>query len=76
MATYKQIQAHVRAHNHFVPKTCWIAHVKSDYGLIERTAPNRQNASERVELCPAAKRQAIIDALRHFGMIQEGRPSN
>ena len=70
MATYREIQEHVRTHTGRVPKTCWIAHVKSDLGLTMRTAPNRFSASTRQIPCPPDKRQAILAALRHFGMIR------
>jgi hypothetical protein len=68
MATYKEIQQRVRAQAGFQPKTCWIAHVKSDFGLPMRDAPNR--AGERQVPCPPDKRPAIIAALRHFQMIR------
>lgn len=29
MATYKEIQDHVRHTRNFVPKTCWIADIKA-----------------------------------------------
>jgi hypothetical protein len=70
VATYKQVQAYMREHNGFVPQTCWIAHVMSDFGLTTRAAANRINPAARAKPCPPAKRQPIIDALRHFEMIQ------
>ncbi len=69
MATYKEIQNHVRKKCGFVPKTCWIAHVMSDHGLITRSAPNRIDGDARANPCPSAKRASITDTLRHFGMI-------
>ena len=68
MATYKQIQTWVKQKYGFVPKTCWIADVKHQCGLPMRQAPNRKDAG-RVYPCPAEKKQVILDALRHFGMI-------
>jgi hypothetical protein len=68
MATYKQIQEWVKQQYEFVPKTCWIAHVKHMSGLPMRKAPNRQGV-ERVEPCPPEKMESIRSALRHFGMI-------
>ncbi len=41
MATYRQIQDWVKQHYGFVPKTCWIAHVKEISGATIRKAPNR-----------------------------------
>ena len=68
MATYKQIEAWVKANHGFVPKSCWIAHVKELCGLPMRKAPNRRGR-KRVYPCPEGKRRAIKSALRHFGMI-------
>ena len=67
-ATYREIQAWVKAHYGFQPKTCWIAHVKFKEGLSMRKAPNRR-AAERVEPCPPEKAEPIRSALMHFGMI-------
>ncbi len=68
MATYKQIQDHVRQRNGYVPKTCWIADIKSQHGLTTRRAPNRQS-NKRVHPCPVNKRADIEATFRHFGMI-------
>jgi hypothetical protein len=70
MATYRQIQDHVRATANYVPKTCWIANVKNDYGLTTRSAPNRHSATGRIHPCPSDKRNSIEQALRYFGMIK------
>ena len=68
MATYKQIQDWVKQRYGFIPKTCWIAHVKDISGLPMRKAPNRQGTA-RVEPCPLNKVEPIRSALRHFVMI-------
>lgn len=69
MATYKQIAAAVRESADFEPETCWIAHVKSDYGLTRRQAPNRIDPDRRCRPCPPSKRSHIEGVLRDFGMI-------
>ncbi len=69
MATYKQLQAWVKEHYGFAPKTCWIAHVKEKEGLAPRRAPNRKGV-ERVYPCPEDKIEPIKSALKHFGMLQ------
>jgi len=69
MATYQQIAERVKSKNGFVPKTCWIAHVKADHGLTKRVAFNRMSATNRIHPCPADKRAAVENALKHFGMI-------
>lgn len=68
-ATYKEIQEWVRTRHGFVPQTCWITHVKELNNLP--TAGNRQRVPEslRVKPCPVDKRDAIEDAMRHFGML-------
>jgi hypothetical protein len=68
MATYKDIQNHVKDSHGFKPKSCWIAHCKELNGLSPSKALNRQGASRMVP-CPADKRPAIEEAFRHFGMI-------
>lgn len=69
VATYRQIQKWVKSDAGFVPKTCWIAHVKSDHGLVSREAFNRADSNVRQHPCPPEKRGVIEAALRHFRMI-------
>jgi hypothetical protein len=69
MATYREIQERVKTQAGFVPKTCWIAHVKSDHGLTGRNALNRFDPNAREHPCPPDKRPAIEAALNHFRMI-------
>ena len=71
MATYSQIQAWVKRQYKFEPKSCWIAHVKSECGLPTRVAPNRRNPSRREVPCPPNKKSAIVAALKHFGMMRD-----
>jgi len=68
MASYKDIQAYVRKHYNFQPKTCWIAQVKEMSGLQVRRAWNRRS-DQREEPCPPDKVDPIVQALRHFRMI-------
>jgi hypothetical protein len=65
MPTYSEIQKFVQRHHGFVPKTTWITHVKALRGLPTRRAANRR----RVVPCPPEKREAIEEALRHFGLL-------
>ena len=69
MATYKEIQEHVKTKFGFVPKTCWIADLKHRHGLTKRTAPNRQG-TQRAYPCPPDKRKAIESSFKHFGLIK------
>ncbi len=69
MATYAEIRQWVQNQYCFLPKTSWIAEVKSSCGLPVRVASNRYDSSRREEPCPPERREAIISAFRHFGMI-------
>ncbi len=66
MPTYSEIQKFVQRRHGFVPKTTWIAHVKALRGLSMRRTAKR---GRRVAPCPPEKREAIEEALRHFGLI-------
>jgi hypothetical protein len=68
-ATYSEIQKFVQQRNGFVPTLGWIAHVKALSGLPTRRAANRAGRGRRIVPCPAEKREAIEQALRHFGLI-------
>ena len=68
MATYREVRDWVKVKHGFVPETCWIAHCKELAGLPLGAAPNRRG-EQRVKPCPPAKRDAIMAAFRHFGMI-------
>lgn len=69
MATYTQIQAYVKDKYGYLPKSCWIAHVKELSGLHPKVSPNRYSISARTNPCPDAKQADLKDALRHFNML-------
>ena len=69
MATYKEIQEHVRRNQGFTPKTCWIADVKELSGVSTRPVHNR--GATRKYPCPPNKRAVIATALSHFGVIRD-----
>jgi len=71
MATYQAIQLRVREQHGFLPKTCWIAHILSDYGLTRGMAPNRADPRQRVAPCPPNKRRAIEQVCRELGRIPD-----
>ena len=66
-ATYEEIQAFVKSKYGFVPKTCWIAHVKEICGLPLGQAWNRSD--KRTNPCPKEKIDIIKEAFKHFNMI-------
>lgn len=67
MATYKQIQQFVKINSGFVPRTCWIAHMKELCGLPVETDANRIDEDRQVP-CPLDKQDSISSAFQHFGM--------
>jgi hypothetical protein len=68
MPTYSEIQKFVQRHHGFVPKIAWIKHVKVVWGLPTRQAANRAGRGRQVVPVPPDKREAIEQALRHFGL--------
>jgi hypothetical protein len=72
MATYGDIQNWVRQNFSFVPKSCWIAHVMTDFKLTTRVAGNRLHPTERTNPCPSGwRRDAIVLALAHFELLSQ-----
>ena len=69
-ATYQQIKDYVLDHTGLKVSTLYIAQVKQKYGVIERENYNKPKSEDaRQPLCPPDKEAAIVEALRHFGMI-------
>jgi hypothetical protein len=69
MATDAEIQKFVQRHHGFIPKPGWIAHVKEVHRIPTLRGANRARRNRDIEPCPPEKREAIEEALRHFGMI-------
>jgi hypothetical protein len=69
MATDPEIQKFVQRHHGFIPKAGWIAHVKEAHGISTLRGANLARRGRDIEPCPAEKREAIEEALRHFGLI-------
>ncbi|MCZ2153396.1 MAG: hypothetical protein LC114_05775 [Bryobacterales bacterium] len=67
--TYAEIATEVERIGGFVPKTCWITHIKSDLGLTTRMASNRIAPRKRKHPCPPEKRPVILEALRKLGVV-------
>jgi len=68
MATYQEIQKYVKRKSGFVPKNCWIAHMKELNGIPVKKAWNRKGKKRKVP-CPPQKQKPIERAFRHFGMV-------
>jgi len=69
MATYKQIQEFLTEKHGRTFKSCWIADIKNQHGLIKKQAPNRYDPDNRVHPCPEEHKGKVEEALRHFEMI-------
>ena len=69
MATYKEIQNYVKEKYGFVPKTCWIAHMKEECNIPVKVAPNRISEDNREKPCPIEKQEYIKEAFEHFDML-------
>lgn len=68
MATYKQIQDYVKQKHGYVPKICWIAHMKELSGLHPEISPRRYSSNARVHPCPIEKQDAIKESFQYFKM--------
>ncbi len=70
-ATYREIQEWI-AQNYDGMKVSnlYIAQVKQEFGIIERENYNKGEGKAKVPKCPSEKREAIVEALRHFRLIE------
>lgn len=69
MATYKQIQEYIKENYSYIPKSCWIAHMKEICGLKPKISSRRNSPDSRVHPCPETKQNDIIETFKHFKMI-------
>lgn len=69
-ATYEEIREYVKEHTGLNVSNLYIAQVKQKCGIKERENYNKPKAEKLKQLkCPPEKEKAIIEALKHFGMI-------
>ena len=69
-ATYDDIKAYVREHRGLTVSTLYIAQVKRKYGIIERENYNKAKSEDSKQAkCPSEKERAIVEAMKHFGML-------
>ncbi len=69
-ATYQEIKDYVLEHSGLKVSNLYIAQVKQKCGIIERenyNKPKSENAKQ--PQCPPEKEKAIMEALKHFGML-------
>ena len=70
--TYKQIQAYVLETHGLKVSPLYIANVKDEFGMEKQFSYEEAGMSAKKRPnCPPEKRAAIIDALIHFGMLDE-----
>lgn len=69
-ATYKEIQEYVKNKYDLQVTNLYIAQVKREFGIIERENYNTGEGKAKVPQVTPEKREAIIDALRYFQMIE------
>ena len=69
-ATYDEIKAHVKEHTGLAVSTLNIAQVKRKCGIIERENYNKAKSEDSKQAkCPSEKEKAIVEAMKHFGML-------
>ena len=69
-ATYQEIKDYVLEHTGLKVSSLYIAQVKQKCGIIERENYNKPKSEDtRQPQCPPEKEKAIMEALKHFGMI-------
>ena len=69
-ATYPQIKEYVLEHSGLKVSNLYIAQVKQKCGIIERENYNKPKSEDTKQpQCPPEKEKAIVEALKHFGMI-------
>ncbi|MDO5147635.1 MAG: hypothetical protein Q4D60_11615, partial [Eubacteriales bacterium] len=70
-ATYEEIKEYVLEHSSLKVSNLYIAQVKQKCGIIERENYNKpKSENARQPQCPPEKEKAIMEALKHFGMIE------
>lgn len=69
-ATYAEIKQYILDKFGMKVSQLYIAQVKREFGLIERINYNVGEGKNHVPHVTPEKRDAIIDALRHFKMIE------
>lgn len=70
--TYKQIQEYVLKNHGLKVSSLYIANLKDELGLDKQFSyEEAEMSAEKRPKCPPEKREAILDAFRHFGLIGE-----
>ena len=67
-ATYQKIKDYIFEKHSVKVSFLYIAQIKQKYGIIERDCYNKSRDDKQPQ-CPPEKEKAIMDALKHFGMV-------
>ena len=68
-ATYPEIKAYVLDKYGFKVSSLYIGQIKTKCGLEKRENYNKGEGKSKELICPPEKEEAIMDAFRHFGLI-------
>ena len=69
-ATYDEIKVYILQKYGLKVSSLYIAQVKQKCGIIERENYNKAKSGDAKQpQCPPEKEKAIMEALKHFGMI-------
>ena len=69
-ATYEEIKTYILENTGLKVSNLYIAQIKQKYGIIERENYNKPKSEDsKQSKCPIEKETAIVEALKHFGMI-------
>ncbi len=68
-ATYNEIKEYVQEHYGFKVSSKYIGQIKEKCGLEKRENFNKGNGKSKDVICPEDKERAIIEAFKHFGML-------
>ena len=69
-ATYKEITDYVQNKYGLHVPNLYVAQVKREFGIIERENYNKGKEGHHIPQVTPEKREAIIDALRFYKMIE------
>ena len=71
-ATYEEIKQYVAEHNDGMKvSSLYIVQVKQKHGIIHRENYNKSKSEDaKHPQCPDEKEAVIVEALKHFGMVQ------
>ena len=71
-ATYEEIKQYVAEHNDGMKvSSLYIVQVKQKHGITRRENYNKSKSEDAKQpQCPDEKEAVIVEALKHFGMVQ------